>query len=71
MSTSGLIFGIYQVFIIVYVPLYNDIYASNNQKGMFMSLGLVAPPLGVVIGYVMTSYITNSHIGDWELSFVI
>lgn len=35
-----------------------------------MSLGLIAPPLGVVIGYVMTSYITNANM-EWELSFMI
>lgn len=30
-----------------------------------MSLGLVAPPIGVVIGYVMTSWIE-----DWVASFI-
>ena len=36
-----------------------------------MSFSLIAPPLGVVIGFVMTSCIVNSNIGTWQLSFLV
>lgn len=62
---SRFLAGFSQVFIIVYIPIYTDTYASKSQKQYMMSLSLIAPPLGVVLGYILTSYIVNSEKSTW------
>ena len=47
--------GFAQVFLIIYKPVFVDTFASKSQKSALMSLILMSPPLGVVIGYLLTA----------------
>lgn len=63
--------GIFQVFVIVYKPVYVDTFASRSQKPIMMSLILVSPPLGVVFGYLLTALILQKQWGTWQDSFKV
>ena len=52
MGLSRFTGGFAQVFLIIYKPVFVDTFASKSQKSILMSLILVSPPLGVVIGYL-------------------
>ena len=65
MCASRIITGFSQVFVTIYVPVFIDAYATQKSKGFMLSWILVMPPIGVVVGYAMTSYIVLNG-GIWE-----
>lgn len=65
MCISRILTGFSQIFITIYIPIYIDAYATQKQKSFLLSWVLVMPPIGVVVGYAMTSYIVLSG-GIWE-----
>ena len=76
------IIGIFQAFISIYLPLWCDQFGVEARKTIMMALIQVAPPLGVLIGYVVTAllnmYLTYlPYFGDidenerWIYSFYL
>lgn len=64
MCLSRVLTGFSQIFITIYIPIYIDAYATQKQKSFLLSWVLVMPPIGVVVGYAMTSAIVLSG-GLW------
>jgi predicted MFS family arabinose efflux permease len=62
--------GFNQAFLVVYMPLYIDAFTSRESKSLWMSNNLLAPPLGVMIGYGITAIIIK-FLGNWRISFII
>jgi hypothetical protein len=52
------------------MPLFIDAFANNEQKAAWMSSILLAPPLGVLLGYGLTAT-TVAVYDDYRISFVI
>ena len=71
LGAARFISGFFQVFIIIYKPVFVDTFASRAQKPIFMSLILVSPPLGVVFGYLMTAVMLQKNLATWQDSFKI
>ena len=76
------IIGIFQAFISIYLPLWCDQFGIETRKALMMALIQVAPPLGVLVGYIVTTvlnmYLTYlPYYGDieknkrWLFSFYI
>ena len=76
------IIGIFQAFISIYLPLWCDQFGIERRKALMMALIQVSPPLGVLVGYFVTTLL-NIHLtyfpffGDieknkrWLFSFYI
>jgi predicted MFS family arabinose efflux permease len=62
--------GFNQIFIIIYIPLYIDAFSKKEAKSMWMSSVLLAPTLGVMIGFGLTAF-TISVYDSWRFSFHI
>jgi len=62
--------GFFQIFLVIYLPLYIDTFGTTHTKSMWMSYILVAPPVGVVIGYGLTGVVIAYDL-DWRISFFI
>ena len=65
MCISRLITGFSQIFITIYVPVFLDAYSTPKSKSFMLSWILVMPPIGVVVGYAMTTCIILND-GLWE-----
>ena len=76
------IIGVFQAFISIYLPLWCEQFGVETKKTIMMALIQVAPPLGVLIGYIITTllnmYLTYlPYFGDiekdkrWLFSFYI
>lgn len=52
------------------MPLYVDAFSKKELKTTFMSSILLAPPVGVLIGYGLTAT-TIGLYENWRMSFVI
>ena len=62
--------GCNQIFVIIYTPLYIDAFTTKESKSMWMSNNLLAPPMGVLVGYGITAF-TISFLENWRISFII
>lgn len=62
--------GFFQIFLTIYIPLYVDTFGTKTTKPIMLSLILLAPPIGVVIGYGITG-ICIAAGADWRASFII
>jgi len=67
---NRIIIGLCEALISIYSPVWVDQYGARNRKTIMMSLLEVTSPLGVVVGYVMTSLLIKSDI-YWGWSFII
>jgi MFS family permease len=47
------------------LPIYADTYFTGKEKATMMSLMLLSPPLGVVLGFSLTA-----SLPSWRWSFV-
>ena len=76
------IIGTFQAFISIYLPLWCDQFGVETRKALMLALIQVAPPLGVLLGYIVTTilnmYLTYlPYFGDieenerWLYSFYI
>jgi MFS family permease len=62
--------GIFEVFVIIYCPVWVDQYGQSNKKTLMMSLLQVTGPVGVVSGYAMTAVFIKSKM-SWKSSFQV
>ena len=76
------IIGIFQAFISIYLPLWCEQFGVESRKAIMMALIQVAPPLGVLVGYMVTTLLNMyldrlPYFGDiekderWLYSFYI
>lgn len=64
----GLI-GFFQVFFSIYMPVWVDTFGSEKEKTVWLTLNMLACPLGVVLGFTLTYYMNLYH--TWEWSFIL
>jgi len=74
--------GFFQVFVVIFMPVWVDAFANEKQKTIWLTFLILASPLGIVFGYIMTSiYIASyesNHLVDeanpnegWRNTFFI
>lgn len=51
------------------MPVWADAYGTEKQKSIWLTILLLASPMGVIIGYTMTFYMINYY--SWEWSFYL
>lgn len=61
--------GISQVFISIYTPVWADTFGSEKLKSLWITSLLVCSPLGIFLGFTLTS-VMNIQL-SWEWSFYI
>jgi len=61
--------GIFQVFISIFTPVWADAFGSDKLKSMWITILLVCSPVGIFIGFTLTSILNN--YAKWEFSFYI
>mmetsp|Transcript_17687 Transcript_17687/g.29897 ORF Transcript_17687/g.29897 Transcript_17687/m.29897 type:complete len:442 (+) Transcript_17687:459-1784(+) len=61
--------GFFQVFACIYQPVWADTFARESQKAAWLTFLILASPLGVVIGFSLTSVMTVYK--TWRWSFYI
>jgi uncharacterized membrane protein len=62
--------GFFQVFICIYMPVWADTFAnSEKQKAAWLTFLILASPLGIVIGFSLTTVMVQ--LKTWEWSFYI
>ncbi|CAI2375849.1 unnamed protein product [Moneuplotes crassus] len=66
---SRALVGVCQTFTCVFVPIWIDIFAPKSRKTIWLTLSQLAVPLGVVVGYSITSICMLSM--SWRVSFYI
>ena len=54
--------GFFQVFSCIYMPVWADAFANEKQKSVWLTFLILASPLGVVFGFIMTSY----YVAEWK-----
>lgn len=59
-----------QIVVVIYLPLFIDTFGTRKTKATWMSSMLLAPPLGVMVGYGLTAYCVGTH-DSWKLSFIL
>jgi hypothetical protein len=52
--------GVFQSYIVIYFPLWCDQYGIKKKKAMMIAILQTGVPLGIVVGYAMTSVIKES-----------
>lgn len=61
--------GFFQVFVCIFYPVWADAFGNEKQKSIWLTILLLASPLGVVLGYTLTFYMQKYL--TWEWSFYI
>jgi MFS family permease len=74
LGSSRLVTGFFQVFMLVYFPVWVDFFGEKN-KTRWVSYLQIGPPLGVFTGYALTAIFNEigtyvSFVG-WRWSFYI
>jgi len=59
---SRFLTGSCQVFVSVYYPVWADTFgADSKQKSIWLTILMLAAVIGVVIGYMLTTWCINSY----------
>ena len=61
--------GFFQIFLMAYQPVWSDTFCAEKFKSIALTINMLASPLGIVGGYMLTYYM-NKHL-SWEWSFYI
>ena len=70
MAVLRFFIGFFQVFICIYMPVWADTFAnSEKQKAAWLTFLIMAAPLGIFLGFTLTSFMVS--ILTWEWSFYI
>lgn len=57
LTTCRFFTGFFQVFVTIYFPVWSDTFAvTERQKTVWLTILLMASPLGVLAGYLLTAY---------------
>ncbi|CDW83082.1 major facilitator superfamily [Stylonychia lemnae] len=57
------------VFVCIYFPVWVDTFGTNKHKTLWLSLLLLAPPIGVVLGYSLTAFMVYHF--TWRYIFYL
>lgn len=52
------------------MPVWADIFAKESRKSAWLTFLILAAPLGLVIGFALTSFMNTTSLG-WRYSFYI
>ena len=70
MAMLRFMIGFFQVFICIYMPVWADTFAnSEQQKAAWITFLIMASPLGIFLGFTLTSVMVSWK--TWEWSFYI
>ena len=58
-----LVAGFLEIFIIIYAPVWADTFGSEETKSIWLSISLLASPVGIFIGFILVG-----NLG-WKPSF--
>ena len=61
--------GFFQIFLIAFQPVWSDTFCSDSFKSIALTINMLASPIGIVGGYLLTYYM-NIKL-SWEWSFII
>ena len=70
--SNRIFLGIFQSYVIIYLPLWCNQYGITNKKSIMISFGQLTVPIGVFLGYLIASICIsiNKHDG-WKTAFII
>ena len=70
--TNRIVLGVFQAYVIIYLPLWCNQYGITNKRSIMISFGQLTTPLGVFTGYLIASIcISIEREKGWKYSFVI
>ena len=70
--SNRIILGIFQSYVIIYLPLWCNQYGITNKRSIMLSFGQLTVPIGVFVGYLIASIcITIDDEHGWKYAFVI
>lgn len=52
--------GMFQIFLVVYFPVWVDNFAPSHWKTLWLTFLQLAVPLGVIIGYCLTAFMMHA-----------
>lgn len=58
--------GFFQIFLCIYFPVWVDTYGLEHNKTIWLTVLLLGPPLGVVLGYIIGAMVTY-----WRFAFYV
>jgi len=61
--------GFFQIFLVVYQPVWTDTFCKEGFKSIALTINMLAAPLGIVGGYILTWVMNKKY--SWEWSFYI
>lgn len=69
---NRVVLGIFQSYVVIYLPLWCNQYGITNKKSLMLSFGQLTVPIGVFSGYLIASICIsiNREIG-WKNAFII
>lgn len=70
MASSRFFTGMFQVFISIFGPIWCDAHAPADRKTTWITWFIVATPLGMVAGYLLTALILSLE-GNWAITFYV
>ena len=69
---NRVVLGIFQAYVIIYLPLWCNQYGITNKKSIMISFGQLTTPIGVFTGYLIASIcISIDKVNGWKYAFVI
>ena len=69
---NRIILGIFQSYVIIYLPLWCNQYGITNKRSIMLSFGQLTVPIGVFTGYLIASIcISINNYDGWKYAFVI
>ena len=70
--SNRVILGIFQSYVIIYLPLWCNQYGITNKRSIMISFGQLAVPIGVFSGYLIASIcISIDDVHEWKYTFII
>eukprot|EP00347_Sterkiella_histriomuscorum_P015691 403356061 len=69
LSLSRFLVGFCQVFVCIYFPVWVDTFGKPDKKTLMLTLLMLAPPIGVVLGYLITAFMIAYY--TWQYAFYI
>ena len=70
--SNRIILGIFQSYVIFYLPLWCNQYGITNKRSIMISFGQLTVPIGVFIGYLIASIcISINEVDGWKYAFII
>ena len=70
MATCRFFTGVFQVFISIFGPIWCDAHGPSDKKTTWITYFIVATPVGMVAGYLITALILSFE-GNWAWSFYL